>query len=94
MEMTKKPIKVQCPYCRELVVSVRKSRARWVGGVAGAGLGAKIGGSLGIAGGILGLSVATAGTYTVAAIGLGFGYFLAEKAFTKSRCPNCNEKLN
>ena len=93
MKKKKKSIKVECPYCGELAVPTRKSRAKWVGGVAGAGLGAKVGGGLGIAGGVLGLSIATAGTYTVAAIGLGFGYLLAEKAFTRSRCPKCDRKL-
>lgn len=91
--MKKKPVKIQCPYCGELVVPVRKSRARWVGGVAGAGLGAKVGGSLGIVGGVLGLSIGTAGTYPVAVVGLGLGYLLAEKAFTKSRCSKCDGKL-
>lgn len=88
--MIKKLIKVQCPHCKELVVPVRKSRARWVGGVVGAGLGAKVGGGLGIAG----LGSAIAGIWPVGVIGLGFGYLLAEKAFTKSRCSKCNGKLS
>ncbi|MYB26202.1 MAG: hypothetical protein F4X32_01690 [Candidatus Dadabacteria bacterium] len=91
--MKKKAINVQCPHCGKLVVPVRKSRAKWVGGVVGAGLGAKVGGSLGIVGSVLGLSIATAGTYAVAgAVGLA-GYMLAEKVFTKSNCPKCNIQI-
>lgn len=91
--MKKKPVNVQCPHCGELTAPVRKSRAKWVGGVTGAGLGAKVGGSLGIAGSVLGLSIATAGTYAVAAVGLGVGYVLAEKVFTKSKCPKCDKQI-
>lgn len=90
--MTKKPIKIQCPYCGELVVPVRKSRARWVGGATGAGLGAKVGGSFGIASGLIGGAIVA--TWLTVPVGVGLGYLLAEKAFTKSRCPKCNEKLN
>lgn len=91
--MKEKPVKVQCPHCGELVVPVRRSRARWVGGVAGVGLGVKIGESFGIAGGVLGLSGAIVSTWATVPIGLGLGYLLAEKVFTKSRCPKCDGKL-
>ena len=92
--MKKKSVKVQCPYCGELAVPVRRSRAKWVGAIAGAGLGAKIGGSLGIVGAVFGLSVATAGTWIVAVIVAYALYQIASLLFTRSRCAKCNGKIS
>ncbi len=92
--MKKKPVKVQCPHCEELVVPVRRTRAKWIGGVAGAGAGWKIGGGLGIVGAVFGISVATAAALPVATIGIFAGSGIAKKVFTKSKCPKCEGKLS
>ncbi len=77
---------LQCPHCEELVVPVRRTRAKWIGSFKSGGLG--------IVGAVFGISVATAAALPVATIGIFAGSGIAKKVFTKSKCPKCEGKLS
>ena len=87
--------KIKCPHCEKMVKFERNSAGKWVGTVIGAGGGYWLCAGLGIAGGILGMSVAI----PAALVGLGIGAFLGnrcgamiDKATVK--CPSCGESIS
>ena len=88
--------RVTCPHCCEKVIFKRDSSGRWVGTVAGAGVGAGIFWGLGIAGAILGFPVAlgtgatVGGALLIGALGNRVGKKYDDN---EAKCPNCDESM-
>jgi len=87
--------KVQCPHCKEMVSLERNSAGKWVGTIAGGGVGYGLTAGLGIAGAILGASIAIPAVI----IGVGIGALLGNRAGamvdnTSVKCPNCGESIS
>jgi ribosomal protein L37AE/L43A len=86
--------RVTCPHCNASVVFKRNSAGRWVGTVAGGGLGYLLAAGLGIAGAILAWPVAI----PAAAVGVGIGAIVGNRAGkavddARAKCPKCNKSM-
>ena len=85
-------MQVKCPHCKAVVTFKRDAKGRWVGTIAGGGLGYALAAGLGIAGAILSAPVAI----PAAAVGLLIGAALGNRAGAAwddsgSECPKCKE---
>ncbi|MEC5166160.1 ssDNA-binding Zn-finger/Zn-ribbon topoisomerase 1 [Flavobacterium sp. PL11] len=85
---------ISCPHCKSEIVFKKDTSGRIIGTIAGAGIGYGLASSLGIAGAILGASVALPATL----IGVGIFAILGNK-FGKDydnnlpKCPKCKNNL-
>ncbi len=87
--------KIQCPHCKKTVEFERNSTGEWVGTVIVGGVGYWLASGLGIAGAILGASVAI----PAALVGLGIGSFVGNRVGkmiddSNVECPNCKGSLS
>lgn len=86
--------RVTCPHCSTKVEFKRDSTGKWVGTVAGGGLGYWLAGSLGIAGSILGWPVAIAAAGVGLALGAAAGNRIgAAYDDSQATCPNCKKGM-
>jgi ribosomal protein L37AE/L43A len=87
--------KVVCPHCSKEVEFRRNSKGTWVGTVGGAGAGYFLASGLGIAGAVLGASVAI----PAALVGLGVGAIIGNRVGSAIdnaivKCPNCKKTMS
>jgi hypothetical protein len=85
---------VNCPHCGHCCLFERSATGRWVGAVAGGGLGWFLAGGLGLAGTIIGFPVAVAAAGVGLAVGVVTGNRIG-KAFDDSQatCPHCRQSM-
>lgn len=86
--------KVTCPHCNASVVFKRSASGRWVGTLAGGGLGYAVAASLGIAGAIAGAPVAIPAAVVGVVVFAIFGN-RAGKAIDnhRAKCPKCKKSM-
>lgn len=88
--------KVTCPECSKNVVFKRDSKGRWVGTLAGGGVGAATFWGIGMAGTIFSIPVAMGRAVTIggAIVGAALGN-RAGKSFddSQAKCPSCDKSM-
>jgi len=87
--------KIQCPHCGKKINFKRSSTGKWIGTIAGGGVGYAVAGGLGIAGAILGAPIAIPG----AIVGVAIGTLLGNRAGSmvdnlNVKCPNCKKSMS
>lgn len=85
---------VTCPHCKSEVIFKRNAKGRFVGTVVGGGIGYGLASGIGLAGAILGASVALPAT----AIGIGLFAIIGNRIGKEvdnsmPKCPKCKKKL-
>ena len=88
-------IKIQCPNCNKTVTFKRNSSGKWVGTIAGGGIGYGLTAGLGIAGAVLGASIAIPAVL----LGVGIGALLGNRVGAMIdnatvKCPACGESIS
>ncbi|MBC8198143.1 MAG: hypothetical protein H8E60_09685 [Candidatus Marinimicrobia bacterium] len=85
---------VTCPHCGEKVIFKRDETGRWIGRIAGGGLGYWIASGLGIAGAFIGFPVAIAAGVLGLAVGVVVGDKIGEKIDnSNATCPKCDKGM-
>ena len=85
---------ITCPHCSEKVTFKRNDDGRWMGRIAGGGVGYWLGSGLGVAGAILGFPVAMAAGVVGLAVGVSAGDTLGKMMDDANAiCPRCNKGL-
>jgi DNA-directed RNA polymerase subunit RPC12/RpoP len=85
---------IACPHCKSEVLFKKNSSGRWIGTIAGGGIGYFLASGLGIAGAIfsapIAIPAALVGAGALALLGNRVGKDIDN---SKPKCPKCNKKL-